>query len=231
MSIKTDIIDTLRSAPCSGLSFRLLHVHIRSAQYHRLSREIEHGRVQIVQSPTALPAGVAAYYRDHSTIMVGPGASVSQNLIVHEATHAICDIQHRSMNFYDSEMVAYVAQVMFKFLQGGIPPLSHAQAVPLAQQSSLRCISSPAAPTCTNAIGDAAGVIALSVMRGQHVSHMDIDRLRTILRTHPRYRAGGFGPRASAAQHHRGIGLKLDGLGDKFLTRDQLSHLNATVLH
>jgi hypothetical protein len=231
MSIKTDIINTLRSAPCSGLSFTLRHIHIRSAQYHRLSREIEHGRIQIVQSPTELPPGVAGYYRDHSTIMVGPGATVSQNLVVHEATHAICDIQHRSMNFYDAETVAYVAQVMFKFLQGGMPALSHVQAVPLSQQSAVRCAGSPVAPICTNAVADAAGVIALSIMRGQHVSHEDVDRLRTILRTHPRYRDGGFSSRVSAALHHRGIRVRFDGLGDKFFTPEELRNLHATVLH
>jgi hypothetical protein len=185
MQTKADIIRTLSSAACSGITFKIHDIFIHGLEYARVAQKINSGSIQVVQQ-AAHATNYAEYLADHDTILVGP--SFDADVIVHEATHAILDMRGPSTrSLYYNEAVAYVAQAMYLFM---VKPsltagLSIAQAQRFVAQQSIACLFD--SNNCAAATAEAAGVIAMTILGGHRPKDRDVAILKNSIPSNPRY--------------------------------------------
>ncbi len=110
MGLRTNIINLLASSSPARTDFTLFGRRIHGRDYGTIASAIRNGHIQIVQSAT-FPSGMAAYSRAMNCFTVG--ASPSDSLIIHEATHAINDWHGRTLRGTEDEGLAYVAQMVY----------------------------------------------------------------------------------------------------------------------
>ena len=114
MSARSLIIAALRSTSCRQLNFQTGAVNINAPAYGTIAMCVENRQIQVVLS-SVFPSTHAMYHKAFNCFVTGN--SPSQNLIIHEATHAINDWYRRSIQDVDDEVSAYLAQMIFLFSQ------------------------------------------------------------------------------------------------------------------
>lgn len=197
MGAKADFIRVLQGPVCRAMSFHFGYFHLRGSQFGVIARKIQSGSIQIVRN-TLETGRWAKYDYEHDTFIVGADQHVSDNLIVHEATHAIQDMQGKKRGFVEAEAYAYVAQVMFKAMSGELPgQTSYQELHRNASSHLLGCMFNGYVDSraCPDALRDAATPIAFRLMAKTHLKQSEIDLLLNAIRTTPEYRLQHANPR------------------------------------
>jgi hypothetical protein len=122
---RQQVLKVLRDPAVAHMNFGVGRVFIIAYDYERVAKAIESGAIT-VHVDSRLASHMAEYWsRQGSTALdkansfaVPPGGS-SDNLLIHEATHAIFDLQSRDSYTAESEGLAYVAQELFIRLKYG----------------------------------------------------------------------------------------------------------------
>ena len=125
---RKQVLAALRDPAVSRMSFGVGRVFIIAYDYERVAKAIESGSIT-VHVDSSLAPHMAEYWSGPgptaldkaNSFAVPPGGS-SQSLLLHEATHAIFDIQGRASYTAESEAVAYVAQALFSLFKYGPTP-------------------------------------------------------------------------------------------------------------
>src|SRR6185312_9446953 len=113
---RKQVLAALRDPAVGRMSFGVGRVFIIAYDYERVAKAIESGIIT-VHVDSRLPAHMAEYWSGRgptaldkaNSFAVPPGGS-DVSLLIHEATHAIFDIQNRASYTAESEGVAYVSQ-------------------------------------------------------------------------------------------------------------------------
>lgn len=182
MSLRTEIIDVLKSPHCRRINFQIGTIRISGTDYSTIAQCIENRHIQVVQS-ARLPSTKAVYKRSFNCFIVG--SSPGRNLVVHEGTHAINDWHKRNLLDVEDEVSAYIAQMVFLFVEN---PALHrgAQQPRLMQRTGLflqQCrIDSRYCNTA--AIGEASAV-AIDVLAGRSIAAGTLRALREALAGDP----------------------------------------------
>ena len=194
MSLRTNIITVLRSRHCSRINFNTGAVRINGADYSRIARCVENGQIQVVRS-SSVPSSIAIYNKRFNCFVIG--SSFSNNLIVHEATHAINDMHRQSIIDVDDEVCAYLAQMIYLFTEN--PGLQRQMQQPQTIQHSAQAVNlcrTDAQYCNTAAIGLASG-IAISFLAGRRIDRTTLLPLRNALNRDPNTHVDPGNPRRS----------------------------------
>ncbi len=122
---RKQVLAALRDPAVGHMNFGVGRVFIIAYDYERVAKAIESGVIN-VHVDSRLAAHMAEYWSGRgptaldkaNSFAVPPGGS-SPALLIHEATHAIFDMQNRASYTAESEAVAYVAQALFSRLKYG----------------------------------------------------------------------------------------------------------------
>jgi len=221
MSELTTILDTLRSRECQQIRFTLAGITITGGGYLRVARTLERGSIQLVRS-LSLPAGKMAYNWRYNFIAVN--RDPSENLIIHECTHARNDMAGRAIQVVDDEVTAYVAQLIYMKLKD--PRLRSFAAVgAIARNTPLavsQCVATGARQPCEMATAGMASMIAEEILSGRVPTDAMVDQLRTAIRNHPDY-SGLLQQRRF--RWHVGVGRR------RMIPQSELDAIRGTVIH
>ncbi len=193
MSVRTDIMNVLRSSNCRRINFTLGRTRISGSDYATIAQCIANGHIQVVQS-NAIPSTMAAFSFDYNYFAVGN--SPSRNLIVHEGTHAINDWNKRGISDVDDECCAYIAQMVFLFienpnLQNVLQQSAVVQRASQAQQQCLLSFQPWISPgICNTAAVAQAGYLAIDLLSGRAMSPGRLQDLRNALQRDPKTHPG-----------------------------------------
>jgi hypothetical protein len=139
MAMKDLVISVLDDANVSRIAFRFGPVNVSSTGYAAVKTAVDAGRIGAIHVP-ALGAANARYeYTPNNRFKLGytalGGSADRKALLLHEATHAIYDLNSTQMKQKESEAGAYIAQCMFFYylneaaLQGGATPTFSGQPI------------------------------------------------------------------------------------------------------
>ncbi len=163
MGLRSDIMTLLSSAVPARTDFTLFSHRIHGRDYGQIANSIRNGHIQIVQSATC-PSTLAAYNRTRNCFVVG--TSPSENLIIHEATHAINDWHGRALRGSDDEGLAYVAQMVYVCRQNpAVRTAALSDTTRLRTDQSLMMCGSNSR-LCSQATIGYATIIAATLMEG-----------------------------------------------------------------
>ena len=122
---RKQVLAALRDPAVGRMNFGVGRVFIIGYDYERVAKAIESGIIT-VHVDSRLPGHMAEYWSrrgptalDKANSFAVPPAGASEPLLIHEATHAIFDIQGRDSYTAESEGVAYVAQALYSLLKYG----------------------------------------------------------------------------------------------------------------
>lgn len=189
------VVGTLRHPAVAGVSFYLGAINIASWRYEMVAKAIEQGYVTVKSE--AGWTNNAQYLVKENLMRVPQYTSVTieqRALIIHEATHTICDIFRYIMSGDEWEGVAYVAQALF-MRKNGITMGGPASFDP----------NDPVSTVGWNLILNQSGRIAELIHQKQPVPQGEIDALYLGLQNANWYRA------------NHGKTFNLDGVDDRFL--------------
>lgn len=113
MPIETDVVETLRDPRVrAAVNFSWWCYRVRPEMLERVAGYVESGRILVYGGAESIPS----YYSADDSLTFGfasPQNWVQRAAIVHEATHAACDVEeYNSMTVRDSECAAYLAQCL-----------------------------------------------------------------------------------------------------------------------
>ncbi len=187
MSIRTDIIDALRSPFCQRINFHIGSIRIQGTDYTTIATHIQNQTIQVVQSSVA-PSTVAAYNKMYNCFITG--TSPRRSLIIHEATHAINDSYRLNIADVEDEASAYIAEMIFRFAEDPLlrwnmqqPRVVRNEAAALQQ-----CGIDPSA--CYAAVIGAASAIADDVLARGRIEDATLQPLRQALILDPNTHTG-----------------------------------------
>ena len=199
MGIKANIIRLLSSQNVTLTDFTLFGYRIRGQDYSHIAACVRNGHIQIVQG-TRVSSTTAAYQRRLNCITVG--SNPSENLVVHEATHAINDWHARAITATEDEGLAYVAQMIFVCRKS--PDIQRAALTSTVRrridQSLTVCGSNRS--MCNQATIGFATLIAATLRSGQTPTRETIADYRRALVADPATSVGGS---ASSVRHYNRI--------------------------
>lgn len=120
MAMKDLVVNTLNDGNVPSIAFSFGPVSVGAAGYTAVKTAVDGGSITVEHVPS-LGARGARYRYTHNQFRLGfnsiGGSADKKSLIVHEATHAIFDINRTTMKVKQSEAAAYIAQcMMFYFL-------------------------------------------------------------------------------------------------------------------
>jgi hypothetical protein len=122
---RKQVLAALRDPAVGHMNFGVGRVFIIAYDYERVAKAIESGVIN-VHVDSRLAAHMAEYWSgrgptalDKANSFAVPSGGSSPALLIHEATHAIFDMQNRASYTAESEAVAYVAQALFSRLKYG----------------------------------------------------------------------------------------------------------------
>lgn len=105
------------------IEFSLGKISISSASFKKVGVCIRSGKIKVTHTPK-LGRGTAKYRYTKNTLFLGfssvSGNADSEALIVHECTHAACDIDGKKLLVSQSEAAAYVAQCLYYFYRNEV---------------------------------------------------------------------------------------------------------------
>jgi hypothetical protein len=122
---RKQVLAALRDPAVGRMNFGVGRVFIIAYDYERVAKAIESGIIT-VHVDSRLAPHMAEYWSGQgstaldkaNSFAVPPGGS-DESLLIHEATHAIFDIQNRPSYTAESEGLAYVAQALFSRIKYG----------------------------------------------------------------------------------------------------------------
>jgi hypothetical protein len=136
--MKQLVITVLDDALVSRITFRFGPVNIAAAGYDAVKAAVQSDRITVVHIPD-LGTNKAVYRYTHNQFRLGftslGGSADRKALILHEATHAIFDINATRMKEKQSEAAAYIAQCMYFYflneaaIRGGATPTFSGNAI------------------------------------------------------------------------------------------------------
>jgi hypothetical protein len=182
VSLRTDIIGILKAPQCQRINFQIGTVRIAGLDYGTIAQCIENGHIQVVQSAKA-PSTKAAYNRTFNCFIVG--SSPSRNLVVHEGTHAVNDWHKRNLQDVEDEVCAYIAQMMFLFIEN--PVLGAAAQQPKTKQNTGQVLQKCKIDSqfCNSAAIGEASAIAGDILAGRKMNDGTLQALRQALARDP----------------------------------------------
>jgi hypothetical protein len=194
MSLRTDIIDIMKSPHCRRINFQTETIRISGVDYSTIARCIENRHIQVVQSGS-LPSTKAVYKRTFNCFIVG--SSPSRNLVVHEGTHAINDWHKRNILDVEDEVSAYIAQMVFLFVEN--PELRTAAQQPRVRQSTNQFLQQCRIDSqyCNTAAIGEASAIAIDILAGRRINADTLRGLRQALARDPDTHTDPQNPRRS----------------------------------
>ena len=168
MSIKEAVLAVLQSAEVSMVNFRLFGLAINGQHFLELHTKILSGQARVGKS-NHLPSGTMGHwYPGSDTLLLRKnqlGFRQWRSVVVHESTHAVLDMKAAPVTNIQSEIIAYVAQMIF-----------------------LRRCNYPfsSRPFRNSAVSTPALALADAVVRGAPSTHL-IEALRDGILRHPNY--------------------------------------------
>lgn len=155
MSLKDQVISTLENANVTRIHFSFGPVRVDSPGYTSVKDAVRDDRIRVVHVPS-LGANRAVYRYSHNVFRLGfssvGGNPDRQALLIHEATHAIFDVNDMDMKLKESEAGAYIAQCMFFYylneaaIQGGQSPTFSNPILSAAWPIAVAATSTPSIP-------------------------------------------------------------------------------------
>jgi hypothetical protein len=189
MGIRDEFVTVLRRNDATTMSFVINGTQFNGADFRRIAEAVEgrmtpNGRLygfHVIVNPglsnhtatrdwqgNILNPGIDAEYRSDTNTFTFSSNSLGNNsakaLAIHEAVHAIFDLNRTSLWAIDDEAAAYTAQCIFLLRQGIAPP-------------------SGMSPTFT-----AAFAAASSIQLGNGLTQALLQQLRAALQNNPNYR-------------------------------------------
>ncbi len=126
---------------------------VRGANYMKVAEAVYHGNILVQGGAAAhtaaqyVPAASPPTYPIDNTMLIGREISIrnanDRSLIVHEATHAVCDVQKiGSTDAIFSEMIAYMGEAYYRQLTGLGPKRGLVGDAAVVYQSADFCVNS-----------------------------------------------------------------------------------------
>jgi hypothetical protein len=171
--ITAAVIDVLASDEISEIDFHWGERHVTPAHYRRVLEAIGHEHVVVTWDESVIPS---SYYSDSDTMSFSFTTAEStprRAIIVHECTHAGCDLRHWDMTVADSEGMAYLAQCIYGRAQTENPEVMR-----------LRSAAGGIRDDVFDLAWDMAGRV---IDHGVRHFYEDEDQLRFLIAGHPWY--------------------------------------------
>ena len=114
-NLDTKVSAILAKAETGKIKFSLGAISIDSNAYKQVKTNIDNGKIKVVYD-AKVGAGTAKYRYTHNTLRLGfqvIDTADKEALIIHECTHAACDIAKKALLVSHSEAAAYVAQCLY----------------------------------------------------------------------------------------------------------------------
>lgn len=112
--LRQRMIGILRSLPCRWINFGVGGFRVNPAGYERVAKLLARGAIKVAIDPEE---GIASYESPTNTAYFPEpayGRSIPERaLIVHELTHALEDLERRTMGELEKEVAAYVAGALY----------------------------------------------------------------------------------------------------------------------
>ncbi len=184
-SLESMVTTVLSKPEVAKIKFSFGVVSIDSSSYLKVKNAITGGKIKVSYRASLGPQR-AIYRYTHNTLFVGfrtaAGNADREALVVHECTHAACDIAGKKMLVKESEAAAYIAQCLYFYYKNE------------------KAIKSGAKPTFANDILKTAWAAAEKVAGGGALSSADLQPLFSAISRNPIYRK-----RHSAQERYDGI--------------------------
>ena len=113
--LKTQVSNVLAKAETSKINFSLPTIAIGSNSYKDVKTNIDSGKITVAYD-IKVGANAAKYRYTANTLFLGFSLvdnADKEALIIHECTHAACDIAKKTLLISHSEAAAYVAQCLY----------------------------------------------------------------------------------------------------------------------
>jgi outer membrane protein OmpA-like peptidoglycan-associated protein len=121
-----DVLRTLSDPLLKQIDFHLDSMHIRGEAYQKIYELIDDEQILVVEGKDP---NLAVYNPSTDTITTQnaptPPDAFARSVLVHEATHAIKDMEHVTITALGNEAAAYIAQATYLLLSAGsaqVPP-------------------------------------------------------------------------------------------------------------
>jgi len=114
-ALETQVVKVLTKAETGKIKFSLGVISIDSNSYKQVKTNIDNGKIKVVYD-SKLGKNAAKYRYTHNTLFLGfqlADTGDREALIIHECTHAVCDIAKKALLVSQSEAAAYVAQCLY----------------------------------------------------------------------------------------------------------------------
>jgi hypothetical protein len=182
-NLETQIGNVLTKVETGKIKFSLGAISIDANSYKQVKTNIDNGKIKVVYSNKI---GADAKYRYTSnTLSLGfqvVDTSDKEALIIHECTHAACDIAGKALLVTHSEAAAYVAQCLYFY---------YINETALANGNT---------PTFKLPILQAAWDVATKARQNSSLSNKDIEKLLAEIAKHPMYK-----DRATQDENYDGV--------------------------
>ena len=171
--LKTQVSNVLAKTATAKIKFSLDGISIDANAYKQVKTNIENGKIQVNYSDKI---GATAKYRyTHNILFLGfknIDNSDKEALVIHECTHAACDIAGKAVLVSHSEAAAHVAQCLYYYY------INEA------------ALASGNKPTFKSSLLKAAWDVAMTARQNSTLSDEDIKTLMAEIAKHPTYKDG-----------------------------------------
>lgn len=171
--MKKVVLDTLNKPEIRKMAFGFGSIYINAAAFEPVKTAIKDGKIE-VKHKASLGANVAVYRYTSNILFLGfkstSGNTDREALIVHECTHAACDVKGKKMLVKQSEAVAYVAQVLYFYYRNEA------------------AINAGSKPTFAHPILKAAWDVAMIARRRSNITDKEVAPLYEAIVKHPLYK-------------------------------------------
>jgi len=167
------VIDTLSRSEIRRMAFGFASVYINAMAFEPVIKAVKDGKIK-VQHKASLGSQGGVYRYTANTLFLGftatAGSSDREALIVHECTHAACDVKKKTITVKVSEAIAYVAQVLYFYYRNEA------------------AIKKGAKPTFKNPILKAAWDVAMIARHRSSITDKEAQPLYQAIAAHPLYK-------------------------------------------
>jgi hypothetical protein len=172
--MKKMVMAVLSKPEVAKIKFTLETIKIGSSSFQLVKSKIQGNKIKVGYS-AKLGTGVAKYSYKKNTLSLGfksiGGNADKEALIVHECTHAACDIAGKAMLLTHSEAAAYVAQALYFYYRNEV------------------VLSKPGVkPTFVSALLREAWEVATKARANPKLGKDDIKKLLGLIAKHPLYK-------------------------------------------
>ena len=172
--MKKMVMTVLSRPEVAKINFTLETIKIDSSSFQKVKSKIQGKKITVVYSKK-IGTGIAKYRYKLNRLVLGfratGGNGDKEALIIHECTHAACDIAGKAMLLTHSEAAAYVAQALYFFYRNEA------------------ALSKPGVkPTFASTLLREAWEVSKKARANPKLSKDDIKKLLGIIAKHPLYK-------------------------------------------